>query len=207
MQEAISLLYGHIVRFLIRAKTWYEQCTLRHAWEALARPVELQYDDLIEDVLQSARQIDTLATAGSQAEQRDMHLKIRKLSDRLRSSEALLQEIRSLFISMEQNEGFNTSMLTLGGSTSCHSDKREPGHQSATYRSSAKPDHGHSIELLRNRPGQQLAISCLYEHQVTKPRGIYPCSTKVLDECKVSGVGSLSTAPVLTGYGKKRSCK
>ena len=101
MKKAVSGLYGHVIRFFLRAETWYQQGKLRHAWEALSRPVELRYEDLIEDIETCTKEVENLANAGSQAEQRDMHLEIQNLSKRLQSSESLLYEMRGMLICKE----------------------------------------------------------------------------------------------------------
>jgi hypothetical protein len=98
MQYAVSEIYSKIIRFFLRAERWYQQGKLRHAWEALSRPAELYYNDLVRDVEGCTKEIETLASAGAQAEQRDMHLEIQDLSKRLKSSEEILQEMRGLLI-------------------------------------------------------------------------------------------------------------
>ncbi|PVI00366.1 hypothetical protein DM02DRAFT_614456 [Periconia macrospinosa] len=101
MQRAVSGLYSHIIRFLLRTERWYNQSKLRHAWEAFHRPVELEYNDLVEEVRDCTKEIEDLANAGAQAEQRDMHLELKELGERLKTSEALLQEMRGLLISSQ----------------------------------------------------------------------------------------------------------
>lgn len=100
MQQTVSQLYGHVLRFLLRAENWYQQSKPRHAWEALTRPVELRYTDLIADIEDCTKEVESLATAGAQAEQRDMHLEIQDLGKRLKDSECLLLEMRGLLICM-----------------------------------------------------------------------------------------------------------
>ena len=98
MRHAISEIYSKIIRFFLRAERWYQQGKLRHAWEALSRPAELYYNDLVQEVEECTRSIEILANAGAQAEQRDMHLEIQELGKRLKSSEDTLQELRGLLI-------------------------------------------------------------------------------------------------------------
>ncbi|KAF2813750.1 uncharacterized protein BDZ99DRAFT_380384, partial [Mytilinidion resinicola] len=101
MQQAVFLLYSHVIRYFIRAEEWYQQSEPRHAWEAFARPAEIRYNDLIADIVECTKEVESLATAGAQAEQRDMHLEIRDLGKRLRDSETLLLEMRGLLISYQ----------------------------------------------------------------------------------------------------------
>ncbi|RII09750.1 hypothetical protein CUC08_Gglean005740 [Alternaria sp. MG1] len=101
MQQAVSEIYSRIIRFFLRAERWFQQSKLRHTWEALSRPTELYYSDLIQDVGECTKAIEVLANAGAQAEQRDMHLEIQELNKRLQSSEQMLQEMRGLLISYQ----------------------------------------------------------------------------------------------------------
>ncbi|KAI4626330.1 uncharacterized protein J4E87_004832 [Alternaria ethzedia] len=101
MRHAVSEIYSKIIQFFLRAERWYQQGKLRHAWEALSRPAELYYNDLVQEVEECTRSIEVLANAGAQAEQRDMHLEIQELGKRLKSSEETLQEVRGLLISYQ----------------------------------------------------------------------------------------------------------
>ncbi|KAJ4983226.1 nacht domain protein [Stagonosporopsis vannaccii] len=90
MKEATSEIYSGIVRFLLRAHDWYSQGRLRHAWEAFSRPVELYYDDLVQNIDDCAKRIDMLANAGAHAEQRDMHIKLQSLNEAVREIRGML---------------------------------------------------------------------------------------------------------------------
>jgi hypothetical protein len=98
MQHAVAEIYNKIIRFFLRAERWYQQGKLHHAWEALSRPTELYYSDLIRDVEECTKEIETLANVGAQAEQRDMHLEVQEMSRRLKVSEELLSEMRGMLI-------------------------------------------------------------------------------------------------------------
>ena len=100
MQEAVFQIYSHVIAFFLRAERWHQQGKLRHAWEAFSRPVELEYDDLIAEVKECTREIERLATAGAQAEQRDMHLKVLDISAKLKNHENLLQSQEGLLLEM-----------------------------------------------------------------------------------------------------------
>jgi hypothetical protein len=76
MKAAIADLYAHILRFLIRARDWYEEGKLHHFIHSITRPAELRYNDLLEQISYSSRNIHELAGSGQQAELRDMHAKI-----------------------------------------------------------------------------------------------------------------------------------
>jgi flagellin-specific chaperone FliS len=129
MQRAVSEIYSKIIRFFLRAKRWYQQGKLRHAWEALSRPTELYYDDLIRDVGECTKAIEVLANTGAQAEQRDMHLEIQELNKRLQSSEQILQELRGLLICKLLSQSL-ALVLTMR-SIQVDPNKCESRHQSA----------------------------------------------------------------------------
>jgi hypothetical protein len=90
MKQTVSDIYSKVMIFLVRAAVWYSQGKLRHAWEALSRPVELYYDDLIQDIVDCAKSVDMLANAGAQAEQRDMHLELQSLNEAVRELRGIL---------------------------------------------------------------------------------------------------------------------
>lgn len=79
MQQAVALLYAHIVRFLIRALQWYEEGKLAHALHSITRPASLRYDDLIKEIQRDTQSITSHTIASSQVEQRDMHNEIRAI--------------------------------------------------------------------------------------------------------------------------------
>lgn len=79
MREAAVKLYTLILRFLTRALKWYEEGRLRHAMHAVFKPAALQYDDILAEIRQVSRSISDRAMASGQAEQRDMHNKLRNV--------------------------------------------------------------------------------------------------------------------------------
>ena len=79
MKQAISVLYAHVMKFLLRALDWYEEGRVVHAIHSITKPAALRYDDLLEDIRRATRKIADLAIASSQAEQRDMHHEIQAL--------------------------------------------------------------------------------------------------------------------------------
>lgn len=66
-------MYAHILRFLIRSLRWYQESKLLHLVHAITRPVELRFDDLIEEIRLLSSTMTDLALASGHAEQRDMH--------------------------------------------------------------------------------------------------------------------------------------
>lgn len=91
--QVIVSLYAYILRFLIRTLDWYQENKLKHALHAITRPFELRYDDILTRIAGLSRNLDEAASAGSHAEQRDMHKSIRK---QLQQQEMLQQSIETL---------------------------------------------------------------------------------------------------------------
>ena len=91
--QVIVSLYSYILRFLIRGLGWYQENKLKHALHSITRPSELRYDDILTRMAGLARNLDEAASAGSHAEQRDMHNSIRR---QLQQQEVLQQSIESL---------------------------------------------------------------------------------------------------------------
>lgn len=98
MKSAISELFAYILRFLIRARDWYEEGSLRRFLHSITQPAELRYNDLVEQIGQSSKLIDQLAASGSQAEIRDMHGKLGKVLAELDRSNSMVNGLRSSLI-------------------------------------------------------------------------------------------------------------
>lgn len=73
MRLLVATLYSHIIRFLLRALEWYEEGSFKRAYHSVIKPVPLRYQDILDDIHRASNQIAAHATAGGQAEQRDMH--------------------------------------------------------------------------------------------------------------------------------------
>ncbi|KAI7777912.1 hypothetical protein LA080_002964 [Diaporthe eres] len=109
MKSSLRQLYAHIVRFLVRAYDWYKEGTLKHIVHSITRPVELRYDDLLQNIAQSSRVIEQLASSGHQAEFRDMH---NEIDISLKHSTRQLTEIRSAVSSHSAELSMTTERLS-----------------------------------------------------------------------------------------------
>ena len=69
----VATLYASIRKFLVRTLQWYKESSFKRAIHTLTKPGGLQYYDILEDMPRITINIMAEATAGSQAEQRDMH--------------------------------------------------------------------------------------------------------------------------------------
>ena len=99
MKQAVAELYAHVIRFLIRAQDWYQESRPLHILHALTRPVELRYADIIGDVDRCTSSVYGLASAGAQAEQRDIHLELQEMASKQKATDAILLEVRQIVIS------------------------------------------------------------------------------------------------------------
>ena len=73
MKHAASMLYAHILRFLIRALKYYEENRVMRAVHAVTRPAALRYQDLIDLIRRDAETVRKHAVTSSQAEIRAIH--------------------------------------------------------------------------------------------------------------------------------------
>ena len=145
MKQAVADLYAYIIRFLIRAQGWYQESKVLHAFHSFTRPAELRYADLIEEIEACTRTVDSLASTGAQAEQRDIHLKLQALIDRQGAFEFLVREMYEKLIRKATFQVTRT-MLKAHNSVSVCQLKRSSRHKSPTFRPSALANHGSHIK-------------------------------------------------------------
>lgn len=86
MRQAVGNLYANLIRFFIRAHDWSCESPWRHLVHSITRPVELRYDDLLNDIAADSREIDQLAAAGSRVEIREMNLKLTDIQSMVKES-------------------------------------------------------------------------------------------------------------------------
>lgn len=83
IKHAASMLYAHILRFLIRALNYYEESRLMRAVHTITRPAALRYQDLIDLIRRDAETVRKHATTSSQAEIRAIHNHIATFSSQM----------------------------------------------------------------------------------------------------------------------------
>ncbi|OAL23865.1 hypothetical protein AYO22_06041 [Fonsecaea multimorphosa] len=107
MVDNITKLYACVMKFLIRARRWYGESRILHAWHSVTRPPEIRYKDLLEDIESYASAVNQLAVSSSQAEQRDMHIKMDRLEKSIQIAESknqkALGEHYALLRKLQQN--------------------------------------------------------------------------------------------------------
>ncbi|KAH7142221.1 hypothetical protein EDB81DRAFT_948357 [Dactylonectria macrodidyma] len=122
MKRAVAQLYAHIIKFLLRAKSWYEEHWLKHVWHSLSRPVELRFTGLLSDIESLSVAVDNLAAHGSRAEQREMHQKVDfsntelvTLRGEVRVAQEMIKSLTSLLSSSFVNTDNTISHIQLLG--------------------------------------------------------------------------------------------
>lgn len=200
MKQAVSELYAHIIRFLIRAHDWYQESKSRHFIHSLTRPVELRYSDVIDEIESSTRAVDISATAGAQAEQRDVHLKLQEFNQRQKDSKVILLEIRQMMIS-KLSSFVPVQLLTAYSSSSVHQFKRTSQHEPATFRLTGLANCGLHLQRLQN--GRHEKSSILRIHEKTTFKASH-CSSTFLAYPKVSNLEIHSR--IFAGHSQGKLC-
>ncbi|KAI8631672.1 hypothetical protein F5Y19DRAFT_401907 [Xylariaceae sp. FL1651] len=83
MKRLVSMLYAHIVRFLIRAWKYYEESNFMRAVHTITRPAALRYDDLLRLIRRDEEMVRRHATTSSQAEIRALHNSVLAVSSQI----------------------------------------------------------------------------------------------------------------------------
>ncbi|KAI0111208.1 hypothetical protein GGR51DRAFT_547370 [Nemania sp. FL0031] len=84
MKHTVSLLYAHVIRFLVRALRYYEESSIMRAVHSITRPSALRYDDLIKLIRLDVEKVRRHAAISSQAEMRALHNSIIALHTQLK---------------------------------------------------------------------------------------------------------------------------
>ncbi|KAJ8112585.1 hypothetical protein OPT61_g5070 [Boeremia exigua] len=124
MKDAVTNLYACIIKFLVRARGWYEQGKVQRLLHSITRPVGLRYRDLLDEITSSSLIVDKIAFSGSQAELRDLHRKFnesvvensnmrRQLSDSIAENRLISQNLAAVLNTAEQMRTQMASHLTI----------------------------------------------------------------------------------------------
>ncbi|KAI0452894.1 hypothetical protein F5B21DRAFT_316988 [Xylaria acuta] len=93
IKKTTVAIYANILKFLLRALSWYQESKPLHVLHAITRPAELRYTDLLETISTLSRTLTDNALASSHAEQRDMHTNITTLVHRGPHIETKIDEL------------------------------------------------------------------------------------------------------------------
>ena len=88
IKHAVSNLYAHMMEFLQRAMKWYTEARIKRFISAVIAPVSLKFKDIFEEISSCSRIVDQLAVYASQAEQRDMHIRLVEIQRTLAENQA-----------------------------------------------------------------------------------------------------------------------
>ncbi|KAI0429858.1 hypothetical protein F5Y09DRAFT_309247 [Xylaria sp. FL1042] len=102
MRKIIVAIYANILKFLLRALSWYQESKLMHVIHAITRPVELRYNDLLGTIASLSRAMTENASASSHAEQRDIHTDITTLVQWKPQMETKLDELMAHLLEVKK---------------------------------------------------------------------------------------------------------
>lgn len=112
MVKSVSILYEHIIRFLIRAWDFYHETKIMHVIHSVTRPAALRYDDLLKSIQRDAESVRRLAMTKSQEEVRSVHKEVRDLRERLEMVIAGRQIDSDALVILQGKTDVLTEMLT-----------------------------------------------------------------------------------------------
>jgi hypothetical protein len=124
MEDAVTRLYVSIFQFFARARQWYQGNSVQRLIHSITHPVELHYDDLLNDIKESSRNIDRLSYLGAQAETRDMHRTVQTMQAESRNTQRTVDVIQAENRDMYQK--FYTLMSVVEKIHTTTSRKRLP---------------------------------------------------------------------------------
>lgn len=100
IKRTVAELYAYIMKFLMRAREWFMEGWVKHAWHSVSRPVALRYTDLLEEIRVRSEVIERFALLGAYAEQREMHNKLEAERVQLRSIHTEMQHMKEIMLCM-----------------------------------------------------------------------------------------------------------
>jgi len=81
VKEAVAQLYAHIIKFIQFAVRWYKKGKIAHSIAAILQPFQISCKDIVEEIAECSRRVDSLASAASKAELRDLHITVLQLAE------------------------------------------------------------------------------------------------------------------------------
>lgn len=74
MKRAVSILYAYLIRFFVRAHSWYREGAWRRILHSVTRPPELRYGDIVHKIEECSEAVEKLTASCGWKEIRDMHV-------------------------------------------------------------------------------------------------------------------------------------
>ncbi|QYT00428.1 hypothetical protein H0G86_007511 [Trichoderma simmonsii] len=113
IRQVIVEIYVHILHFLLRALSWYRESKMTHMLQAITRPAELRYGDILAAISSLSDTMSKMALASSHAEQRDMHACITQILHEQKLNRENVTELMTVVsgmkLSMVTEQGINAS--------------------------------------------------------------------------------------------------
>ncbi|KAL7798743.1 hypothetical protein V8C43DRAFT_328640 [Trichoderma afarasin] len=113
IRQVIVEIYVQILNFLLRALSWYRESKLTHMLQALTRPAELRYGDILAAISSLSDTMSKMALDSSHAEQRDMHRCIAQILHEQKLTRENVTELMTVVsdmkLSMVTEQGINAS--------------------------------------------------------------------------------------------------
>ncbi|UKZ81380.1 hypothetical protein TrVFT333_009152 [Trichoderma virens FT-333] len=113
IRQVIVAIYVHILKFLLRALNWYRESKITHMLQAIKRPTELRYGDLLATISSLSDTMSKIALDSSHAEQRDMHVCVAQIMHEQKLTREnitnLITAVSDIKISMVTEQGINAS--------------------------------------------------------------------------------------------------
>jgi hypothetical protein len=103
MKRAVGDLYAKLLRFFMRAYEWCHESSVRHFLRSLTQPPELRYQDLLQDISKSSRQIYQLAESISRIELREIHHLASQVDQRFLGMDTKVDNITSLVTNLRSD--------------------------------------------------------------------------------------------------------
>jgi hypothetical protein len=94
MRDALTMLYAHVMKFLLRAVKWYQMGPAGRAFTAIRKPFDLDLKDIVEQVRLCSERIEKIASTASKAELRDVHLKVSGMQDNSRNTDVKISDMQ-----------------------------------------------------------------------------------------------------------------
>ncbi|KAL9096074.1 MAG: hypothetical protein Q9165_001596 [Trypethelium subeluteriae] len=94
MEDLVATLYANIINFAQRAVQWYTEGKLKHAVSAVARPYSLRFQDVVTEVSETSRRIESLAHSLNRVELRQARTELQDNRKELLENRVELQQMR-----------------------------------------------------------------------------------------------------------------
>ncbi|KAL7906380.1 hypothetical protein GGI35DRAFT_470994 [Trichoderma velutinum] len=113
IKQVIIAIYVHILKFLLRVLRWYRESKMIHVLQAIARPTEQRYGDLLASISSLSDTMSKIALDSSHAEQRDMHACISQIMHEQKLTRENIKElitaVSDMKLSIVTEQGINAS--------------------------------------------------------------------------------------------------